>query len=116
MVVPELEAKVKEIFGDKPDDVVLYGLESHICIEQTAIDLMEKNINVFLVADCVVSRLNQDRDLALERLRNAGCVVTTSESVIFNLMRDKDHPKFDVVRKFVNSPSVDMQLAKTSKL
>ncbi|XP_005191955.1 isochorismatase domain-containing protein 1-like [Musca domestica] len=116
MIIPELEAKVKEIFGDKPDDVVLYGLESHICVEQTAIDLLEKKINVFLVADCLISRLNQDRDLAIERLRNAGCVVTTSESVIFDLMGDKNHPKFDVVRKFVNTPSADMQLAKAAKL
>ncbi|XP_061402270.1 isochorismatase domain-containing protein 1-like [Musca vetustissima] len=114
MIVPELEAKVKEIFGDKPEDVVLYGLESHICVEQTAIDLLEKKINVFLVADCLISRLNQDRDLAIDRLRNAGCIVTTSESVIFDLMRDKNHPKFDVVRKFVNTPSTDMQLAKGS--
>lgn len=77
---------------------------------------MEKKINVFLVADCLISRLNQDRDLAIERLRNAGCVVTTSESVIFDLMGDKNHPKFDVVRKFVNTPSADMQLAKAAKL
>lgn len=77
---------------------------------------MEKKINVFLVADCLISRLNQDRDLAIERLRNAGCVVTTSESVIFDLMGDKNHPKFDVVRKIVNTPSADMQLAKAAKL
>ncbi|XP_075161307.1 isochorismatase domain-containing protein 1 [Haematobia irritans] len=120
MIVPELEAKIKEIFGDKPDDVILYGLESHVCVEQTAIDLLERNINVSLVADCLISRLNQDRDLALDRMRSAGCIVTTSESVIFDLMRDKNHPKFDIVRKFVNAPSADMQLTRglntTSKL
>ncbi|XP_065359928.1 isochorismatase domain-containing protein 1 [Calliphora vicina] len=114
MMVPEIEAKIKEIFGDKPDDVVLYGLESHVCIEQTAIDFLEKNIRVSLVADCLSSRLNQDRDLAIERLRSAGCIVTTSESVIFDLLRDKNHPKFDAVRKFVNNPSADMELATTS--
>ncbi|XP_023303390.2 isochorismatase domain-containing protein 1 [Lucilia cuprina] len=111
MMVPELEAKIKEIFGDKPDDVVLYGLESHICVEQTVMDLLERNIRVSLVADCVCSRLKQDRDLALERFRAAGCNVTTSESVIFDLMRDKNHPKFDIVRKFVNNPSADMELS-----
>lgn len=84
--------------------------------------MLEKNIKVYLVADCCLSRLNQDRDLALERLRNAGCVVTTSESIIFDLLRDKNHPKFDIVRKFVNPISADMQLSKeanggtTSKL
>lgn len=67
------------------------------------------------MADCLCSRLNQDRDLALERLRSAGCVITSSESVIFDLMRDKNHPKFNVVRKFVNRPSADMQLSKVDK-
>ncbi|KAM7357474.1 isochorismatase domain-containing protein 1 [Cochliomyia hominivorax] len=111
MIVPEVEAKIKEIFGDKPDDVVLYGLEAHICVEQTVIDLLEKNVRVSVVADCLCSRLKQDRDLALERYRAAGCNVTTSESVIFDLMRDKNHPKFDIVRKFVNAPSEDVELS-----
>lgn len=83
-------------------------------------DLINDNINVFLVADCSCSRLTQDRDLALERLRQIGCIITTSESVIFNLLADKNNPKFDEVRKFVSTPSVDMQLSKgatgTSKL
>nr|XP_016930125.1 isochorismatase domain-containing protein 1 [Drosophila suzukii] len=112
MVTPEVKAVIKDIFSDKPEDVVLYGLESHICVEQTAIDLLEQNINVYIVADCCSSRLNQDRDLALDRLRQAGCVITTSESVIFDLVRDKNNPKFDVVRKLVSQPSVDMELTR----
>ncbi|XP_033153053.1 isochorismatase domain-containing protein 1 [Drosophila mauritiana] len=112
MFTPEVKAVIQDIFNDKPEDVVLYGLESHICVEQTAIDLLEQNINVYIVADCCSSRLNQDRDLALDRLRQAGCVITTSESVIFDLVRDKNNPKFDVVRKLVNQPSVDMELTR----
>ncbi|KAH8346341.1 hypothetical protein KR084_005918 [Drosophila pseudotakahashii] len=112
MITPEVKAVIKDIFSGKPEDVVLYGLESHICVEQTAIDLLEQNINVYIVADCCSSRLTQDRDLALDRLRQAGCVITTSESVIFDLVRDKNNPKFDVVRKLVNQPSVDMELTR----
>ncbi|XP_030387238.1 isochorismatase domain-containing protein 1 [Scaptodrosophila lebanonensis] len=114
MMVPEVKNTMKQLFGEKPEYAVLYGLESHICIEQTAIDLLQQNINVYIVADCCSSRLTQDRDLALDRLRQAGCVVTTSESVIFNLIRDKNNPKFDVVRKLVAQPSVDMQLGRFS--
>ncbi|XP_022227728.2 isochorismatase domain-containing protein 1 [Drosophila obscura] len=113
MVTPEVKSVIKDIFSDKPEDVVLYGLESHICVEQTAIDLLEQNINVYIVADCCSSRLNQDRDLALDRLRQAGCVITTSESVIFDLVRDKNNAKFDVIRKLVSQPSVDMELTRT---
>ncbi|CAD6998583.1 isochorismatase domain-containing protein 1 [Ceratitis capitata] len=114
MLVPELESKIKTIYGEKPCDVVLYGLESHVCIEQTAIDFLNNGINVYIVADCCTSRLNQDRDLALERLRDAGCIITTSESIIFNLLRDKNNPKFNVIRKLVYPPSEDMQLSKSS--
>ncbi|KAH8290942.1 hypothetical protein KR054_007331 [Drosophila jambulina] len=113
MFTPEVKAVIKDIFNDKPEDVVLYGLESHICVEQTAIDLLEQNINVYIVADCCSSRLNQDRDLALDRLRQAGCVITTSESVIFDLVRDKNNVKFDAIRKLVNQPSVDMELTRS---
>ncbi|XP_001959692.2 isochorismatase domain-containing protein 1 [Drosophila ananassae] len=112
MFTPEVKAAIKDIFNDKPEDVVLYGLESHICVEQTAIDFLQQNINVYIVADCCSSRLNQDRDLALDRLRQAGCVITTSESVIFDLVRDKNNPKFDAVRKLVNPPSLDMKLTR----
>ncbi|XP_055853374.1 isochorismatase domain-containing protein 1 [Episyrphus balteatus] len=113
MMVPQLEAKIKELFpNEKPKDVVLFGLESHVCIEQTAIDLIENDYKVNLVADCCCSRLNQDRDLALDRLKELGCIITTSESVIFNLMQDKNHPKFNIVRKFIAEPSADMQLSR----
>ncbi|XP_034109923.1 isochorismatase domain-containing protein 1 [Drosophila albomicans] len=112
MMTPQVKSVIKDIFGEKPEDVVLYGLESHICVEQTAIDLREQDINVYIVADCCCSRLNQDRDLALERLRQAGCVITTSESVIFDLVRDKNNPKFDAIRRLVNTTSVDMELTR----
>ncbi|KAH8234382.1 hypothetical protein KR038_008764 [Drosophila bunnanda] len=113
MFTPEVKAVIKDIFNDKPKDVVLYGLETHICMEQTAIDLLEENINVYIVADCCSSRLNQDRDLALDRLRQAGCVITTSESVIFDLVRDAKNVKFDAIRKLVSQPSLDMELKRS---
>ncbi|KAM7344042.1 isochorismatase domain-containing protein 1-like isoform 1-T1 [Cochliomyia hominivorax] len=116
MLVPEIECKMKTLFEDgKPSDVVLYGIESHVCVEQTAIDLLAKNINVFVVADCVASRVHQDRDMALERLRSAGCVITTTESIIYDLLHDKDHPKFKDLRKILIAKSLDMEINKTPK-
>lgn len=93
--------------------LIFFLFQSHVCIEQTAIDILSCGINVYIVADCCTSRLNQDRDLALDRLCQAGCVITTSESIIFNLLRNKNNPKFNVIRKLVNPPSMDMQLAKS---
>uniref|UniRef100_T1PIC8 Isochorismatase domain-containing protein 1 n=1 Tax=Musca domestica TaxID=7370 RepID=T1PIC8_MUSDO len=117
MMIPDIECQMQQLFdGGKPTDVVLYGIESHVCVEQTAIDLLERNINVFLVADCVASRVNQDRDMAIERLRAAGCVITTSESVIYDLLRDKEHPKFNELRKLLVAKSADMQLTRGSAM
>lgn len=81
-----------------------------MCVEQTAFELINKEINVWLVADCCASRLEQDRNLALERLRSIGCNITTSESVIFNLMQDKNHESFKEIAKLVKKVSADVKL------
>lgn len=104
MCIPEVE----KILGKNPnvDSIVLFGLESHICVEQTAIDLLlTEKYNVHVVADCVLSRTLEDRIFALERLRNSGCIISTSENVIFKLMKDKNHPKFNDVRHLISEPS-----------
>ncbi|KNC26751.1 hypothetical protein FF38_11398 [Lucilia cuprina] len=114
MIVPEIECDMKKLFeGDQPSDVILYGLESHVCIEQSAIDLLAQNINVFVVADCVTSRLHQDRNMALERLRSAGCFITTTESIIYDLLRDKNHAKFNDLKKILVAKSLDMEINKS---
>ncbi|XP_063704785.1 isochorismatase domain-containing protein 2 [Culicoides brevitarsis] len=110
MCTPEVQSKMKEL-GDL-ESVVLFGLEAHICLEQTAMDLLKEGFAVHVVADCSVSRSAEDRALALERLRQLGCFVTTSENVIFKLLRDKNHPDFNQVRKLVAHPSEDTGLAK----
>ncbi|KAH8362731.1 hypothetical protein KR084_000390 [Drosophila pseudotakahashii] len=115
MLVEPVRKNMTDIFGGKPKTVVLFGLETHVCIEQTAFDLVNEEIDVWLVADCCASRLNQDRDLALERLRHIGCTISTSESVIFNLLGDKDNKSFKEIATLVKKVSADMQLWRPSK-
>lgn len=104
MVIPEV---VQYLKTTKVDSIVIMGLESHICVEQTALDLLNAgDYDVHVVADCVLSRTLGDRELALNRLHKVGCFVTSSENVIFKLMKDKDHPKFNEIRKLVLDPSV----------
>lgn len=91
--------------------VVLFGLETHICIEQTAIDLLDNDYDVHIVADCTTSRSNEDRSLAFQRLRQIGCFVTTSENVIFKLMGGKNHPKFTSILPLVSKKSEESDLA-----
>ncbi|XP_017039333.1 isochorismatase domain-containing protein 1 [Drosophila ficusphila] len=115
MLVEPVRQRMTDIFGGKPKTAVLFGLETHVCVEQTAFDLVNEQIDVWLVADCCASRLNQDRDLALERLRHIGCTISTSESVIFNLLSDKDNTAFKDIAPLVKKVSADMQIWRPSK-
>lgn len=105
MFIPEVSGYLKTL--NNVETVVLFGLESHICVEQTAMDLLSQDkYDVHIVADCVLSRTLDDRHLALKRLENLGCFITTSENVIFKLMKDKNHPNFNDIRKLVAEPSI----------
>lgn len=81
--------------------IVLCGIETHICVTQTALDLLEKNYEVFVGADAVSSRNPRNRDLALERMRQQGAQIIPTESALFEWMRDAAHPAFREVRKLL---------------
>lgn len=94
--------------------VVLFGLEAHVCVEQTAMDLLECGYDVHIVADCTTSISAEDRHLAFHRLRQIGCFIATSENVIFKLMRTKNHPKFSQIRPLVTVKSINTGLAEST--
>jgi nicotinamidase-related amidase len=81
--------------------VVLAGLETHVCIAQTALDLLAAGRRVFIAVDAVASRHAIDHETALRRLEGAGVVLVTSEAVLFEWCRTAAHPQFQVVRQLV---------------
>ncbi|KAK4106555.1 Isochorismatase hydrolase [Parathielavia hyrcaniae] len=82
-----------------PSEVAIVGIESHICITQTALDLLVAGHRVNILADGVSSANRHEVSIALDRLRQAGAVVTTSESWLYECMGDAAAPEFrDVVR------------------
>lgn len=81
--------------------VVLTGMETHVCVAQTALDLIEAGFRVFLPVDAVSSRFEVDHAAALRRLEHAGAVLTTAEAVAFEWVRDAAHPQFKAVSKLV---------------
>ncbi|KAG8228453.1 hypothetical protein J437_LFUL009104 [Ladona fulva] len=103
MMIPEVIDSMQRHCNGEAKCVVLFGLEAHICIEQTAIDLRSSGYQVHVVADATVSRSQEDRLLAFERLKQIGCFITTTESVLFKFMMDKNHPKFNEIRPLVKS-------------
>ncbi|WVQ75170.1 hypothetical protein IAR50_004780 [Cryptococcus sp. DSM 104548] len=81
----------------KFDSFIVTGVESHVCVLQTALDLlrMDPQPTVFIPADCVSSGNKQEIPIAFRRMERAGAIITTSESVLFELLGGADHPKFD---------------------
>lgn len=113
MATPELRNAIQKLFPDSSlESVVIFGLETHICVEQTAIDLRLAGVEVQVAADCALSRTQEDRKCAIERLRGIGCHITTSESILFKLMKDKNCPQFNELRRLVTHPSEDTGLSK----
>jgi nicotinamidase-related amidase len=81
--------------------VVITGLEAHICVLQSAIELQQRGKQVFVVEDAVCSRSKQHFKNALARLRHAGVVVSNTESVLFEWLRDASHPQFKTLSKLI---------------
>lgn len=81
--------------------VLLAGVESHICLLQTAIDLVDAGYDVFVVENCVSSRKLADKETAIKRMIQNGVQVTSYESILFELMRTSTHPNFKLVSKLI---------------
>lgn len=76
---------------------VLAGMESHVCVLQTALELQEDGFEVFVVADATCSRHIDNWRNAMARLRQAGVIVTNTESVLFEWLRDARHEQFKTI-------------------
>src|SRR5262245_31544111 len=81
--------------------ILLAGIEAHVCVQQTALDLLALDFRVYLGADAVGSRYEIDRSYALQRLQQAGCIVTTVEAAVFEWTGGSDHPQFKAMSKLV---------------
>lgn len=90
-----------ELRSLKRTNVVLTGMETHVCVVQTAFDLMEAGYTVFLPVDAIGSRFRIDQDTALRRLERAGAIPTTVEAVAFEWLGDSRHSQFKTVSKLV---------------
>ncbi|KAG1820565.1 Isochorismatase-like protein [Suillus subaureus] len=92
MMTPE----VKAILHERPQikSVVLFGIESQVCVLQSALDLIEAGYNVHVIADGVSSSNKEEIPFALARIRQSGGYITTSESVAFQLQRGAGLPGF----------------------
>ena len=94
---------LQAINGQGRPQIILCGIEAHICVLQTALDLLEKGFQVIFIRDCISSRHGYDREAALERMARSGAVPATAESLLFELMKTADHPRFRDISRLVKS-------------
>lgn len=81
--------------------IVLCGLETHICVSQTAHDLLERGLRVHVLTDSVCSRFEHDRQAGLGKMRAAGVVPSSVEMALFELLRDSTHEQFKEIQKLI---------------
>lgn len=85
----------------KPVHIIIAGIETHVCIQQTAVDLLSSGYIPVVVADCVSSRKLSDKQIALKRIKSEGGIIATYESVLFELLRDTGTVTFKEISKLV---------------
>ena len=90
---------LKELKGHHKRSVVLTGMETHICVLQTCVGLLKGGINVHVVQDAICSRTKENWKIGMEFMREAGAVVTCTETVLFQLLKIAGTEEFKAISK-----------------
>lgn len=94
-------AFVKELEKFQSQQIVLCGVETHVCVNQTAHDLLAAGYQVHLLTDCVASRYQHDKDAGLRKMFASGVVPSSMEMALFEMMRDSRHEKFKEIQALI---------------
>ena len=95
------ETIMRHLKGLKKRQVIVSGIEAHVCVYQTVMDLLECGYEVNVVADAVSSRTQRNREIALERMIQEGVKLSSTEIVLFELARTAEDPRFKEIFKIV---------------
>jgi nicotinamidase-related amidase len=99
--VPALGWGTASELTDDRDQIVVAGMETHVCVLQTVLDLIAGGFRVHVPADAVASRSEMDWQIALERMASSGATITTVESVLFEWCRQAGTPVFKEIQKLI---------------
>ncbi|HEX6126049.1 MAG TPA: hydrolase [Pyrinomonadaceae bacterium] len=88
------------------EQIVVCGLETHVCVNQTVHDLLDRGFIVHLLTDCIASRSEHDKKTGLTKMLSSGAVPSSVEMSLFELMRDARHEKFKEIQALIKGTSV----------
>ena len=106
MLVPELRFAITQR-SQESYQIAIVGIETHICVTQTALDLLSEGHRVYVITDGVSSCHEGERGVALQRLRSEGAIVTSSESFIYECMGDASIPEYVVTLVMLAGSELD---------
>lgn len=95
---PEFYEEFKRL---KNKNILIFGIETHICVLQSVIDLLENNYNVFVISDCSSSRDESNHNIALDVMKQKGAYIITLEIALFNLLKSSKHPNFKEIQQLI---------------
>jgi len=90
-----------ELATSGKENVIIAGIESHVCVLQTVVDLARQGYQAVVVEDCISSRNPNDKLIAIERMRKEGAIITTYESILFELLRSSGGETFKAISRLV---------------
>ncbi|QDU64584.1 Isochorismatase family protein [Planctomycetes bacterium Pan216] len=96
--IQEVRTKLGELGSPK---VLLCGIEAHVCVQQTAFDLMADGFRVYLPIDATGSRRASDKEVAIDRMRGSGITITTAEAAVFEWTERAGTPEFKEISRLV---------------
>lgn len=96
-----VDAFTKKISEFDRKSIILCGIESHVCIYQTAVDLKLNGFNVTVLADAISSRTAENKQIAIEKMREDGVAIASTEMLLFEFLKTAEHPKFREIARLV---------------
>lgn len=81
--------------------IIVAGIEAHVCVNQTVHDLLARGFQTHLLTDCISSRVAENKQIALAKMQQSGAILSSVEMALFELMRDARHEQFKAVQKLI---------------
>ncbi len=94
---------INDLKKEKITNLIVCGIETHICIQQTVLDCLQKGFEMILIYDAMGSRNEIDHEIAIQRMLNQGAIITTTESIIFELCKTANRKEFKEIRNIIIS-------------